>query len=46
LGANRLDANSDDIPLISLAGLEVEIELPEELVKPIEARVEARGVTT
>jgi hypothetical protein len=43
--AHNLDDNSDDMPLVSSAGLEVEIELPKELVEPIEARVEAPGVT-
>ena len=41
--AHHRDDNSDDTALVSLAGLEVEIELPKELMEPIEARTEAPG---
>ena len=33
--ARHLDDNSDDTSPVSLAGLEVEVELPEELVTPL-----------
>ena len=41
--AHHLDNNSDDMAAVSLAGLEVEIELPKDLVEPIEPRVESSG---
>ncbi len=45
LGIRHIDNNSDDMSTVSLAGLEVEIELPKELVAPIEPYVESRGST-
>ena len=38
VGAGHYDENADDIAVVSLAGLEVEIELPEELVAPHKAQ--------
>jgi len=43
LGIRHPDNNSDDISPVSLAGLEVEIELPREVVVPIEPNAETRG---
>jgi len=45
LGIRHIDNNSDDMGTLSLAGLEVEIELPKELVAPIKFNVETRGST-
>ena len=45
LGVRHPDNNSDDMSPVSLAGLEVEIELPKEDVVPIEPSAETRGWT-
>lgn len=42
VGIRHVDDNSDDMSTVSLAGIEVEIELPKELVDPIEPNVETR----
>jgi hypothetical protein len=39
------DNNGDDIGVVSLAGLEVQIELPKELVEPIEPVRASSAVT-
>jgi hypothetical protein len=44
-GVRHPDNNSDDMNPASLSGLEAEIELPKEVVVPIEPNVEIRGST-